>query len=211
MLLRPGEPSTGSVWDAIAAPALALPAERRRRFLLLRLAGGSAARVLRAIAPRASIVGVEIDRAVLRAARRHFALGELGVEVVCDDALAVLTRERRSFDAIFDDVFVGRGDAVHKPAWLPDPGHDYARRRLTQGGLLAVNTLDEAPRVGRSLAAAHPSVVEIRIEDFDNRILVGGPAGLGARALRAAIGASEVLRDTLPRLALRTLSSRRGR
>ena len=36
-LLRPGLASTGSVWDAIAAPALALPPERRRRFLILGL------------------------------------------------------------------------------------------------------------------------------------------------------------------------------
>lgn len=209
-LLRPGEPSTGSVWDAIAAPVLALPPERRRRFLVLGLAGGSAARVLRAIAPRARIVGVEIDREVLRAARHHFDLDALDVEVVCDDALAVLQRERRRFDAIFDDVFVGRGDAVHKPAWLPHPGHDYARRRLAPGGLLVANTLDEAPHVARSLAEAHPAVVEVRIEEFDNRVIVGGPEGLEARALRAALRESEVLGETLPVLSLRTLSRPRG-
>ena len=61
-----------------------------------------------------------------------------------------------------------------------------------------------------SLAEAHPAVVEVRIEEFDNRILVGGPEGLGARSLRAALRQSEVLRETLPVLSLRTLSRRRG-
>ena len=209
-LLRPGLASTGSVWDAIAAPAVALPPERRRRFLILGLGGGSAARVLRALAPRAEIVGVEIDAAVLRVARRHFELDTLGVEVVLGDALALLERERRRFDAIFDDVFIGRGDAVRKPPWLPHPGHDLARRRLAPGGLLVANTLDEAPFVARSLAAAHPRVVQLEVADFDNRILVGGPDDLAAPRLRRAIRGSAVLRDTLPVLRLRTLRARRG-
>ena len=33
--------------------------------------------------------------------------------------------------------------------------------------------------MARSLADAHLGVLEVRIEDFDNRILVGGPAGFG--------------------------------
>jgi len=208
-LLRPGRATTGSVWDAIAAPALALPPARRRRFLILGLAGGSAARVLRAIAPDCEIVGVEIDREVVDVARRSFELDELGVELVIDDALAVLGRERRRFDAIFDDVFIGRGDAVHKPPWLPHPGHDQARRRLARGGLLISNTLDEAPNIARSLAEAHPRVVQLEIEGFDNRILVGGPAELSARALRSEVAASPVLAESLPVLRFRTLSSRR--
>lgn len=209
-LLRPGEPTTGSVWDAIAAPAAALPLAQRRRFLILGLAGGSVARILRALAPKAQIVGVEIDEEVLHAARRDFALDALDIEVIRDDALAVLARERRRFDAIFDDVFIGYGDAVHKPAWLPHPGHDHARRRLAPGGLLVVNTLDEASRVARSLLEKHSSVVEVRIDGFDNRIVVGGPPSLSARGLRASLSASRVLRESLPVLSMRTLRPRRG-
>ena len=67
-LYRPGRATTGTVWDAIAAPIAWLPPRRRRRVLLLGLAGGSVARVVRALAPRAEIVGVEFDAAVLAAA-----------------------------------------------------------------------------------------------------------------------------------------------
>ncbi len=45
--------ATGSVWDALVAPLLALPPARRRSVLLLGLGGGSVARLVRAIAPSA--------------------------------------------------------------------------------------------------------------------------------------------------------------
>ena len=76
---QPGRETTGSVWDGIAAGLLALPTSRRRSVLLLGLGGGSAARVVRALAPRARIVGVEIDPAVVKAARRWFDLDALGI------------------------------------------------------------------------------------------------------------------------------------
>ncbi len=114
----------------------------------------------------------------------------------------------RSFDAIFDALFIGRGDDVHKPAWLPDPAHDLARARLRTGGLLVSNTLDEAPHVARSLGAKHPRVVQIEIEGYDNRVLTGGPKGLDARGLRQAIAESDVLRETLSELRVRTIARR---
>src|SRR5690606_23955990 len=89
-LWRPGTAATGSVWDALVAPLLALPPPRRRRVLILGLGGGSAARLIRALAPHAEIVGVELDGAVVAAARRHFALDALGIEVRCEDARRVL-------------------------------------------------------------------------------------------------------------------------
>ena len=60
---------TRCVWDAIAAPILWLPESRRRRILILGLGGGSIARIARALAPKAEIVGVELDRDVVRLAR----------------------------------------------------------------------------------------------------------------------------------------------
>src|SRR5262245_40311268 len=68
---------SGSVWEALAVPLLLLPPARRRQVLVLGLGGGSAARVARALAPRARIVGVERDPAVLSAALRWFDLDDL--------------------------------------------------------------------------------------------------------------------------------------
>lgn len=202
---KPGRVATGSVWDALAAPILALPPARRRSLLLLGMGGGSAARLARALAPRARVVGVEIDPEVVRLARRWFDLDALGLEVAVADARSYLARSRRRFDVILEDVFVGGSRDVHKPDWLPEPGLELAFRRLAPGGILASNALDEAPEVARALARRFPRVLAIGIEDYDNRVLVGGPGVLSARRLRAAVAASPVLGPTLPRLRFRTL------
>jgi len=202
-LYRPGHIATGCVWDAIAAPLLFLPPERRRSVLALGLGGGSVARIARALAPDALIVGVELDAEVIAAARASFDLDALGLEIIVDDALAVLKREKRRFDVIFEDVFIGRGDAVRKPDWIPEPGHRLAARRLRPGGLLVSNTLDEASVVARAMTGSHASVVRVEIEDYDNRIFAAGPKGLTARGLRAAVAADPVLRESLPLMRFR--------
>jgi spermidine synthase len=207
----PGMRPTGSVWDALAVPLLLLPPARRRSILVLGLGGGSAARIARVVAPRARIVGVEVDPEVVRAARRWFDLDELGIEVVVGDALATLRRSRRRYDAIIEDVFVGSGRAVHKPEWLPLPGLALAAARLAPGGLLISNAIDEAPAVARAMRALRPQLLEISVEDYDNRILVGAPRSASGRMLRASVAAHPLLGSAVERLRFRTLPRRSGR
>ena len=208
---RPGEVATRCVWDAIAAPLLWLPPARRRRILILGLGGGSVARLARALAPEAEIVGVELDREVVRLARARLELDALDLRVEIADARAFLEhdlgRDRGRYDAILEDVFVGHGDAVHKPDWIPEPGHALARRRLARGGLLVSNTLDEHARVSRALWAHFPAQVSIEVEEYDNQVLVGAPAGLTGAALRERVAQDPVLRGSLPLLSFRTRSA----
>ncbi len=201
----PGRETTGSVWDALAAPLLLLPPRRRRRILILGLGGGSAARLVRALAPEALVVGVELDAEVLRTARRWLGLDALGVEVVRADARDFLTAERRRFDAILEDVFVGRGRGVRKPDWLPEPGLVLAARRLARDGILASNALDEAPAVERALRRLFPRCLRIEVAEFDNRIVVGSRARLSGRELRRRARGQPVFAHALPRLSFRTL------
>jgi SAM-dependent methyltransferase len=202
---RPGRHATGPVWDALACSLLALPPGRRGSVLLLGLGGGSAARVVRALAPRARIVGVEIDPQVVALARRWFDLDGLGVRVVVADAQDYLARARGQFDAVLEDVFVGAGRRVHKPEWMLSKGLARAARRVAPGGLLASNTLDESVRVAREVGAHFPRTLRIDVGGYDNRILVGGPAVLSARRLRAAVATRSVLASALPALSFRTL------
>jgi len=204
-LYRPGEAATGSVWDAIAAPLLLRAPAERARLLVLGLGGGSVARQLRQLAPESEIVAVELDREVVELARAEFELDELALEVIVDDALAVLRRERRRFDAVFEDVFIGRGDGVHKPDWIPSPGHDLAIRRLKPGGLLVSNTLDEAPGVARTMSERFASVVQVSIAEFDNRVLVAGDRAFDARRLRQAVRAEPLYAEAMSLLSFRTL------
>jgi spermidine synthase len=203
-LHRADGPATGCVWDAIAAPALLL-AGRRPRVLVLGLGGGSAARIVRALIPDAELVGVEIDADVVAAAREHFELDSLGITLHVDDALRFLERDRRRYDLILEDVFIGRGDAVHKPDWIPHPAHDLARRSLRGAGLLVSNTIDEAGEISASLGASFRSLLRIDVEDYDNRILVASDAPIDARTLRARVAASSVLHASLPLLRFRTV------
>ena len=202
---RPGQPATGSVWDALVAPLLALPQARRQRVLILGLGGGSAARLVRAVAPRARIVGVELSAEVLAAARKHFDLDAIGVEVVHGDAHAFLRRSRARFDCVIEDVFVGTARALEKPAWLPRPGLELAARRLAAGGLLVANTLDEHLEVRECLQDLLPGLLCIRVEGYDNRVLVAGPARLDARRLRASLAQEPALRPALRLFSIRGL------
>ncbi|MCP5040392.1 MAG: hypothetical protein GY944_05135 [bacterium] len=203
---EPGSSVTGSVWDAIAAPLLALPEKRRREILILGVAGGSAARVVRAIAPEAHIVGVELFQDVVDAAREHFDLDALELDMVIGDALDFLRGDERRFDLILEDVFVGVGRGVHKPGWLPLPGHELAKARLAPGGLLVSNTLDEADEVTRSMRKLFPGVLRIEVADYENIIVVGGPASLSGAELRSALARDPVLRDSLGALSFRKAS-----
>lgn len=208
---RPGELATRCVWDAIAAPLLLLPPKRRRRILILGLGGGSVARLARAIAPEAEIVGVELDAEVVRLARAHFELDRLGLRVELADArewLATAARVGRGgnerFDAVLEDVFIGRGDAVHKPDWIPTPAHEQAAALLAPGGLFVSNTLDEHRRVAAAMRGRFESVAEIQVVDYDNRVLVGGGAALTGAALRRVVADSPILRESLSILSFRT-------
>lgn len=207
---RPHKVATGSVWDAIAAGVLALPPERRRRILVLGLGGGSVARLVRALAPGARIVGVEFDPEIVRVSRKYFDLDALDLEVEIGDARSYLQQGRGRFDAILEDVFVGSRDAVQKPPWLPEPGHALAARRLASGGVLVSNALDEAAFVSWSLRSLFPRVVRIDVEDYDNRIFVGGGSDLAARELRRRVAAEPELRETLDALSFRSLKSATG-
>jgi spermidine synthase len=173
--------------------------------LLLGLGGGSAARVVRAVAPGARIVAVEIDPRVVRLAREWFDLDALGVEVVVADAREYLTRARARFDAVLEDVFVGAGRAARKPEGLPLPGLARAARRVRPGGVLASNALDEWREVHAALRGLFPRVVRIDVADYDNRVFVAGAAPLSGRALRRRVAAEPVLAPTLRRLAFRSV------
>jgi spermidine synthase len=204
-LYKPGEASSGPVWNALAAPLLALPPNKRRRILLLGIGGGSVARLIRALAPRAEIVGVEKDAEVLRVARRELELDTIEMEIVIDDALVYLEHERRTFDAVVEDLMVGSGRHPRKPATLLDR-YSLVTDRLARGGVLSVNTIHETAQVSSRLRERPGKLLSLAVREYHNQILVAGPQTLEASKLRQAMAAHPILSLTLPHLRLRTLS-----
>jgi spermidine synthase len=201
---RPGRSLTGVVWWALAAPVL-LVARPRPRVLLLGLAAGSVARAVRALSPQAEIVGVEIDRSVLAAARRHFGLGQLGVEVVVGDALPYLRRERRLFDVVVEDLFVGSSRHVHKPEWLLDEGYRLIGRRRRPDGILVSNTIHETPAVVKACERlGDRRILWLDVDGHWNRIVVSGPLPSPAELRRVLARRPELARP-LRQLGVRRL------
>lgn len=203
-LLKPGRVTSGPVWDAIAAPLLALPPGRLRRLLMLGVGGGSVARLARALAPSVRIVGVERDQEVLAVARRDFGLDTLEVELVVDDALSFLEREHRVFDAVVEDLFGGSRGSLHKPDWLLDR-YPLLRQRVAPGGVLITNTVHENRTLARILKRGPGTLLRVAVRHHFNHILALGPAGLQASALRRTIRAHPILSPSLPDFSLRTL------
>lgn len=201
---RPGRALTGVVWWALASPILLLPPNRPRRVLLLGLAAGSVGRAVRALDPGAEIVGVELDREVLRLARLHFGLGRLRIEVVVGDALEYLRRERRRFDLIVEDLFVGPSRSVHKPSWLLGEGYRLIRRRLRPGGYVVSNTIHEMPAIVRAMRPLGGRIVSLDVHGHWNRIVVAGRRVRRPRELRQELARHPVLSRSLTRLALRS-------
>ena len=202
---RPGGALTGVVWWALASPILLLPRTRPRRVLLLGVAAGSVGRAVRALDPDAAIVGVEYDPQVVRMARRHFSLDDLGMELVVGDALDYLRRERRRFDLIVEDLFVGPSRSVRKPDWLAGEGYRLIRRRLHRAGYVVSNTIHETPTIVRAMRPFGGRVVSLDVRGHWNRVTVCGRDLPSPRALRAALAARAETGRILGRLALRTV------
>ncbi len=207
-LQRRGAALTDPVWYALALPLLALPAARRRSVLVLGLGAGSGARVLRALAPQAHLVGVELGADVIAAARSHFDLDALEVEVVVADARAFLEGERRRFDLVLEDLFVGPTRSIRKPDGWPDPHLRLAARRVAPGGILAVNTIAEGVAVARTLRTLWPARtrLSIQVRGYYNRVLALGPPSLDARRLSRQLAAEPLFARARRHLALRRLA-----
>jgi SAM-dependent methyltransferase len=200
---RPGGALTGVVWWALASPILLLP-PNRRRVLLLGLAAGSVGQAVRALDPTAEIVGVELDREVVRLARRHFGLDRLGIELVVGDALEFLRHDRRKFDLVVEDLFVGPSRSVRKPDWLLGEGYRLIRRRLRPGGYVVSNTIHEMPAIVRAMRPFNGRIVSLDVRGHWNRVTVCGRDLPPPRGLRRALaGRAETCR-ILPRVSLRT-------
>ena len=120
----------------------------------------------------------------MRLARRHFGLDGLGIELVVGDALEFLRTDRRRFDLIVEDLFVGpssfgpqarvaarRGIPAHPPAAAP-------------GGYVVSNTIHETPGVVRAMRSFGGRIVTLGVRGHWNRVTVAaGPSPTAGASL----------------------------
>ena len=192
---------THSVFDLLAATIVQAPA--RARIGLLGFAGGGLVAPLMALDPSRRLEAVDLDPHSHLLFRRHCPAWADRVDWCEAEAASWLRGERRGFDLLVEDLSVAAGGDVHKPeaSWTALPG--LIRRRLRPGGTAVFNLL---PPVDRSwaeavdgVAAGFGGAVLVRMEDFQNRILLAGDALPDARTLGTAL-----------RTALRRIGSRQA-
>lgn len=171
---------TGLAWDLIAASALLRPDGPPKSMLMLGLAGGTAFRTVRHLLPECSLTAIDIDAGIVELAREHMDLDALGIEVITADAYAWLEGNRRTFDVVFDDIYLaGKTDVFRPRSWDVELLGNL-RRAVAPGGLLAVNlvtgrghrTMQSHTR--RLLCDAFPQVRSLTTEEGMNEVLAAG-------------------------------------
>jgi spermidine synthase len=159
----------GDLIDVMAPPHRALRA--------LHLGGGACtlARYLAATRPGSGSEVVEVDPAVIRAAREQLELPP-GIKVVRGDARDVLERKpARAYDVVVGDVFT----EPHTPRHLTtlEFAHE-VRRTLAPGGVYALNLITSPPpRLARRQVATLLDVFAEVVALAPRSILSGRRAG----------------------------------
>jgi spermidine synthase len=176
---------TNAVWALLTIPALFSPSSVKHA-LVLGVGGGTAIHQLAGIMHPASITGVEIDAVHLQIARKFFGIStrmnNSSVNLVQADAGIWVSRSRRRFDLIIDDIFDdarrhGQSGDPLRP--IPNDQHWLNRltARLSTSGTLVQNLL--TPAQARQLVAQHrallqkhfKSVVMFETSHYSNAIL----------------------------------------
>jgi spermidine synthase len=165
--------------EYVSAACLALLlAKRRRRVLVAGLGGGSLLRTLRRLFPKTHVDVVEIDPAVVRCAKRYFAIAEdrlLTVHTV--DIAEYLQHGTQRYDVVFLDAFDDRGMPAHLTV---RSFFEAVRDALHPAGVAVLNVAFTSVRSERALAERFrkvwSAVSVMRAELANNLLLFGRPA-----------------------------------
>ena len=204
---------TGLAWDLIAAGALLGKNRPPRSILMLGLAGGTAFRVLRHLLPACRLTAIDIDCEIIALARRYMDLDALGIEIIEGDAYQWLSRNRRRFDVVIDDIYLaGKTDVFRPRAWDPQV-LAHLRRAMHSDGLLAVNLVTGSghrsmqSHTRRILKDGFPVVRALKSAEAMNEVLVAGREVATPVRLREYTGAFDDWRDLMywDRLELRKI------
>ena len=180
---------THSVFDVLAASiAVLAPAGR---IGVLGFAGGGMMAPLRALDVKAVVHSVDLDRSGYDLFCQHCPQWRDGVRWQQTDAVAWLQQQAPDFDLLLDDLSVPLNEDVFKPdvSWEGLP--ELISARLRPGGFAVFNLL---PAPGRTWKTDVECIVGrfhvgrmIKLEDFENCILIAGGSLPDARSLGAQL------------------------
>lgn len=103
-----GLTQSGGVGEKVWRTSLEkLKKEDVKTSLILGLGGGSIAKIIREFWPKSSIAGVEIDPLMIKLGKEFLGLSSWDVEIVEGDALEFALNEKRKYDLVCVDTYVG--------------------------------------------------------------------------------------------------------
>ncbi len=188
-LYRPGSYLTGDYWDGHLVLPFAAGAEPPRRIAILGNGAGTVARAFGHFFPTTAVDAVEIDAELTELGRRFFDLRNPRMRTFAEDARPWLRRSAGGYDAIMVDAY----RQPYIPFYLATREFfELAREQLAPGGVTIVNVghpdgSAELERVlGRTMAAAFPTVLRYPIEDTNTLLLAGEGPLSATRLLQAA-------------------------
>jgi spermidine synthase len=162
---------------------------RARRVLVIGLGGGVIPRAMRRIDPALDIDVVELDPAVVEAARRHFGYREdAKLRTHIGDGRVFVRRQAR-LGRRYDLIVIDAYERVYVPEHLMTREFvGEVKSLLAPGGIVASNTFARGPLAPYEAATYQSVFGETRIVDMTlgNRIILAGRDGLPtAEAMRA--------------------------
>jgi hypothetical protein len=125
--------------------------------LFIGLGAGSLPRFIDTHVPGATCVALELDGAVVEAARSHLGLDRSGVAVIVEDGVEWVKAQAQtpappSFDAVFIDIFDGQNDLP--PAARSDAFLAHVHELLRPGGVVVHNLHFGSTRLNATLREA---------------------------------------------------------
>lgn len=181
----------GAVWDLLSLPLLYLPqaSDESLRVLLLGVGGGAVLQQLRHLAPRAELVGVELDAMHLQLAQQYFGVDERVATLHHGDARDWVRDYRGpGFDLVIDDLF-SHGDGEPRRAVAMERRWAAALGRvcLPQGALVANFTGARELRECALMRQPYRRVYQWSQRGYDNAVGVWLRGDGDARSWRTAL------------------------
>ena len=199
------KPFTGFAWDCLSVAAGLLDSPPGR-ILILGFGGGTVAGQCRRLYLNCQIDGVEVDGAIIRAARRFFDVRSTRARVIHADALAYVKQSGRArYDAVLDDIWPGRR-GLQKPLFAHPEYVERVYELLRPRGVYAVNLWcgpgrsSEMQRAARLLARPDRQLYSLIPPKGPTRVLLS----LGERPDSKAIARAAQLSLRLKRFRWRT-------
>lgn len=165
-----------------------------RSMLVLGLGGGTMTKYLRSYFPKARIVSIEFDEAVVSLAREHFGFEpDENMELAVMDGRRYLSKTDQTYDIVFLDAFHGDYIPFHL---MTREFLSLVRSRLAPGGVVVSNTWQ-----GQKLSQRETATYQAVFGNFDNylgvrssnRVIIAGREGrtLDRRELLARMSESQ--------------------